>query len=65
MKELDKVTSDIEKSEIDELVDYDGTMNNSKVPILDPMTTAWIKYYGQKSRLATWSPNTRPTNKRL
>ena len=40
MKELDKVTSDIEKSEIDELVDYDGTMNNSKVPILDPMTTA-------------------------
>ena len=23
-----------------ELVDYDGTMNNSKIPILDPMTTA-------------------------
>ena len=41
MKELDKVTSDIEKSEIDELVDYDGTMNNSKVPILDPMTTTY------------------------
>lgn len=28
------------KEELDELVDFDGTMNNSKIPILDPRTTA-------------------------
>jgi len=28
------------KEEIEELVDFDGTMNNSKIPILDPRTTA-------------------------
>ena len=28
------------KEELGELVDFDGTMNNSKVPILDPRTTA-------------------------
>lgn len=28
------------KEELDELIDFDGTMNNSKVPILDPRTTA-------------------------
>jgi len=38
--ELNELENDAEKSEIDELVDYDGTMNNSKIPILDPMTTA-------------------------
>ena len=38
--ELNELENNAEKSEIDELVDYDGTMNNSKIPILDPMTTA-------------------------
>lgn len=38
--ELNELEKNAEKSEIDELVDYDGTMNNSKIPILDPMTTA-------------------------
>ena len=38
--ELNELEKNTEKSEIDELVDYDGTMNNSKIPILDPMTTA-------------------------
>jgi len=38
--ELNELEKNVEKSEIDELVDYDGTMNNSKIPILDPMTTA-------------------------
>ena len=28
------------KEELEELVDFDGTMNNSKIPILDPRTTA-------------------------
>jgi hypothetical protein len=28
------------KEEIEELVDFDGTMNTSKIPILDPRTTA-------------------------
>ena len=28
------------KDELEELVDFDGTMNNSKIPILDPRTTA-------------------------
>jgi hypothetical protein len=28
------------KEELDELVDFDGTMNSSKIPILDPRTTA-------------------------
>ena len=37
-KHLNKETES--KEEIDELIDYDGTMNNSKIPILDPMTTA-------------------------
>lgn len=34
----DKVSKS--KDELDELVDFDGTMNNSKIPILDPRTTA-------------------------
>ena len=38
--ELDELENNDKKSEIDELVDYDGTMNNSKIPILDPATTA-------------------------
>ena len=38
--ELNELEKNTEKSEIDELVDYDGTMNNSKIPILDPMTTS-------------------------
>ena len=38
-KKVSELESD-SKEEIDELVDYDGTMNNSKIPILDPMTTA-------------------------
>lgn len=28
------------KEELEELIDFDGTMNNSKIPILDPRTTA-------------------------
>jgi len=28
------------KEEIDELIDFDGTMNNSKIPIIDPRTTS-------------------------
>jgi hypothetical protein len=52
------------KEEIEELVDFDGTMNNSKIPILRPSyKCTWFKYYGQKSRCRT--PNTRPTNERL
>ena len=38
-KKVSELESD-SKEEIDELVDFDGTMNNSKIPILDPMTTA-------------------------
>ena len=38
--ELSEIENNAEKTEIEELVDYDGTMNNSKIPILDPMTTA-------------------------
>ena len=35
------------KEELGELVDFDGTMNNSKVPILDPRTSStWFKYNG-------------------
>ncbi len=34
-KEFEEVTSKTE-GEIDELVDFDGTMNNSKIPIIDP-----------------------------
>lgn len=34
-KELDKELNDIEKNEIDEFVDSDGTMLNSKIPFLD------------------------------
>jgi len=28
------------KGELDELIDFDGTMNNSKVPLIDPRTSA-------------------------
>lgn len=39
-KELLEVEKSEEpKEELEELVDFDGTMNNSKVPILDPRTT--------------------------
>jgi len=40
-KEWEKLTQDGEKQEgeIDELIDFDGTMLNSKVPILDPHVT--------------------------
>lgn len=38
--ELSELENNAKKTEIDELIDYDGTMNNSKIPILDPMTTA-------------------------
>jgi len=38
--ELNELENNAKKAEIDELVDYDGTMNNSKIPILDPATTA-------------------------
>lgn len=37
---LEFETNEENKEEIEELVDFDGTMNNSKVPILDPRTTA-------------------------
>jgi len=37
---LELETNEENKEEIEELVDFDGTMNNSKVPILDPRTTA-------------------------
>jgi len=37
---LDKSKSQKPEGEIDELIDYDGTMLNSKVPILDPHVTA-------------------------
>lgn len=37
--EWEKISSVSKKEEIDELVDYDGTMNNSKIPILDPNVT--------------------------
>jgi len=40
-KELLEVEKSEEpKEELEELVDFDGTMNNSKIPILDPRTTA-------------------------
>ena len=41
-KQYEKIVNseDESKEELDELIDFDGTMNNSKVPILDPMTTA-------------------------
>lgn len=38
-KEKKVKTSKKVKSEIDELIDFDGTMNNSKIPILNPATT--------------------------
>jgi len=40
-KEWEKLTQDGKKQEgeIDELIDFDGTMLNSKVPILDPHVT--------------------------
>jgi len=39
-KELLEVEKSEEpKEELEELVDFDGTMNNSKIPILDPRTT--------------------------
>jgi len=40
-KEWEKLTQDGEKQEgeIDELIDFDGTMLNSKIPILDPHVT--------------------------
>jgi len=37
---LKKTKSQKPEGEIDELIDYDGTMLNSKVPILDPHVTA-------------------------
>lgn len=39
-KFLELTKKDDSKEEIEELVDFDGTMNNSKIPILDPRTTA-------------------------
>lgn len=39
-QEIMELEKNEKKSEIDELVDYDGTLNNSKVPILDPRTSA-------------------------
>ena len=41
-KQYEKLTNpeNESKEEIEELVDFDGTMNNSKIPILDPRTTA-------------------------
>ena len=39
-KEWEKLSNKVETSgEIDELIDFDGTMLNSKVPILDPHVT--------------------------
>lgn len=39
-KEWEKLSKEVETSgEIDELIDFDGTMLNSKVPILDPHVT--------------------------
>ena len=39
-EEWEKLSNEIETSgEIDELIDFDGTMLNSKVPILDPHVT--------------------------
>lgn len=36
-KEYEKIINPVEKhEELEELVDFDGTLNNSKVPILDP-----------------------------
>lgn len=39
-KELSELESNSDKNELEELVDFDGTMNNSKIPILDPRTTS-------------------------
>jgi len=39
-KRYTEVTKEKPKEELDELIDFDGTMNSSKIPILDPMTTA-------------------------
>lgn len=40
-KEFLSITKDLNSGgEIDELIDYDGTMLNSKIPILDPNVTA-------------------------
>jgi hypothetical protein len=35
-KEWENIMGDTQKGEIEELIDYDGTMLNSKIPILDP-----------------------------
>ena len=37
---LESTKKEIPEGELDELIDYDGTMLNSKVPILDPKVTA-------------------------
>ena len=55
-----KVTTKESKEELDELVDFDGTMNNSKIPILDPATTA-PGLSTMDKRVACGTPNPRPT----
>src|SRR6056300_901840 len=37
---LELTKKEIPEGELDELIDYDGTMLNSKIPILDPHVTA-------------------------